>query len=838
MKIKRSFTFLIILTCLAASFFTCNLFHGGGEGEREIEYEYTDVVYSEDGKSVTIYLEGQVYAPRVRALTTNIAKMGCDYFEVTFLYNDALNNKKVTRGEWAAGKMAGISGLEKGGTAGINYGGISATLGPNAGSAILFAGKSDKTLMAIGRLTAVDGNGTPTARQTIITDTTKSVTFTISAINAGVRATATGGAATVEGRPATATADSIVSSFVTNYLNTDESPSSARTTVFLNNGVFGSVPALSSVYFPIFKLHPARPVLGTKALYTFRLSSEGTAGYNFSDYASPGRGNNNAIFISTPAFGNTIPGLPPNPADAVPAEIDRKQPRYTTYDNRGQPTNSYHNSILMLDESTIIYLTNNNIPEQPFDPAVSFTFFNKDTVDGSVFALVFSIPVYALQEYESSVGGVGAGIKSRWYIRPGYGPSLYDLDDGTLGMGGAVLIGTGSVNKTDTGDRVLRIPGRELENGGVDGLPDTWRYTADTANGANNGTIFNINGLIVQLVGTGNNPEVFIEGIKYADLTFKIGTNDIVGRNAQWTTNPALGYTSPPNDTSKPFYRFPPEFYGLIEVTVEYYDNEKDRILKTSFYVMVGNAQHPFQNIFNIAHIYDHNRTYPPAKPAAGALAAWQLADGGNNLNSFSNSDEKFRNLVSWGGVIRDRTTVIILHNSFDRVGDAIVNATVTEFANFMVIAADDDRLDNNTRTDIILGRAGGGNLGSSRIVHSGGVSPGLNAWYFGRWPFKSAPPGSTWPGFPFDNGVNYSKSFTVNTGGGYWATGTNPPVLPADWRNPTTSWKFMTDSNQSAAASVPGGGIYNVKVNDAVIYPTNSDADVAGGFAKYPLLH
>jgi len=804
MKTKRSFTVLIILACFVSCLFTCKHFDG-----EEAEYEYTDVVYSEDGNSVTIYLDGQVSVPR--SLNNGIAKMGCDYFEVTFMYNNSGTGYIVARGEWWAGKMANISGIYRAGT--VDYGGVTATPGAGSGSAILFAGKSDKTLMAIGRLTGVDGVGTQASRVTTISASTKSVTFTISAVTAGVKAVATG--ATTDGKtPASATG----SSFVTNAGNTALDPDASRTTVLLNNRVFGTNTTVS---FPIFKLTRDE----TKATYTFALSNP-TGDYSIGAYA-------NAIFISTPAFGNSIPGLPPVPPNNVPAEIEKKQPRYTTYNSRGEPIDQYHNSVLMLDEKTVVKLTNNNVPNDPFNPAVGFAFFNEDTIDGTVFSLVFSIPVYALQEYESYDSGVGIGSKSRWYIRSGYGPSLYDLDDGTSGMGGAVLIGTGDVNKEASGERTIRIPGQELENGGINGLPNKWQYTATVDQ-------FNIDGLVVQLVGVEtNNPTVYIENINYNDLTFKIGKGDSNGRHPKWTHDPGLEYTDPPSEnTPVPWYIFPQEFFGIIEIIVEYHDNERDKIYQTSFYVLVGNSDHPFQSNFTIAHLYDINRIYPPTKPTTGTFSAWDETHCTYrpSLSDFENANAKFSNLLTIANLIQNRTVIIILHHSFDKISDVTLNSTISAFANFIVIAADDDRdLTNNTPQDIIFGRAS-----SARIIHSGGVSPGLNAWYFGKWPFKGTPNDLHWPEFPYDFAgtiptTNRTKAFTVNSGGGFWNVGGTAPPLPSDWQNPTTSWKMLIDSNQQAAAYVPGGGIYNVKVNGAVIRPTVIDSS---GIPHYPLLH
>jgi hypothetical protein len=123
-----------------------------------------------------------------RALSRPLALLGHDYFEVTFLYNENGNaaNYKIARAAWELGEPAGVSDVY--GTSvsapGINYNSVGIPAN-GQGSAVLFVGKKfDKTLLAVGVLSHIDGVAVATNPN--ISSNTKKVSFELNAIRAGI----------------------------------------------------------------------------------------------------------------------------------------------------------------------------------------------------------------------------------------------------------------------------------------------------------------------------------------------------------------------------------------------------------------------------------------------------------------------------------------------------------------------------------------------------------------------------------------------------------------------------------------------------------------------------
>jgi len=150
---KRAF-FAGIAVLFALAVVTCDLFPSAEKGGNIVEY-------TEDGRllvNLSISTGGAG-----RALTTDLAKGGVDYYEVAF--QDLVTPTKIFRTSWdytKAGKISVPAG---------NYN--------TAAKAILFAGRyEDKTLLAVGNLSAVDS----TPGSTTITPSTTSVTFTLAAL--------------------------------------------------------------------------------------------------------------------------------------------------------------------------------------------------------------------------------------------------------------------------------------------------------------------------------------------------------------------------------------------------------------------------------------------------------------------------------------------------------------------------------------------------------------------------------------------------------------------------------------------------------------------------------
>jgi len=120
-----------------------------------------------------------------RALTYENAQAFHDYFEAVFYHPDT---QTVARAVWDIGVTPELRGVYRT-TEGIDYSYITseAVTTADEGCAVLFVGsKADKTLLAVGKLSGVDG----TPGDTTIDLNTKSVTFEVDALKAGVNTNA------------------------------------------------------------------------------------------------------------------------------------------------------------------------------------------------------------------------------------------------------------------------------------------------------------------------------------------------------------------------------------------------------------------------------------------------------------------------------------------------------------------------------------------------------------------------------------------------------------------------------------------------------------------------
>jgi hypothetical protein len=156
---------------LLTLFFSCEM-----PPFEEEDPQAVDVVWSEDWKFITVYLDGRTTkaTPSVqRAMTSDTARRGFDYFEVVFCYNGA-----VVRTTWGIGKRADINGVVKN----VDYSRTGIT--PGQGSALLFAGrdeKNHKTILAFGKIYSIDE-----VVGAYIMDDSAAVTFQVYPLNAGV----------------------------------------------------------------------------------------------------------------------------------------------------------------------------------------------------------------------------------------------------------------------------------------------------------------------------------------------------------------------------------------------------------------------------------------------------------------------------------------------------------------------------------------------------------------------------------------------------------------------------------------------------------------------------
>ncbi|MCL2759609.1 MAG: hypothetical protein FWD22_05305 [Treponema sp.] len=136
--------------------------------------------------AMTLTLDGGSASKNVsRALFDSMAKASYDYFEVVFYAQTgaAAGSREAVRTTWEFGASGVISGVHRT-VAGVDY----ATADPAAvtaideGAAVLFIGnRTTMNLLAVGLLTHVDG-----VPNTEITTTSRTVTFTVHSLEAGL----------------------------------------------------------------------------------------------------------------------------------------------------------------------------------------------------------------------------------------------------------------------------------------------------------------------------------------------------------------------------------------------------------------------------------------------------------------------------------------------------------------------------------------------------------------------------------------------------------------------------------------------------------------------------
>jgi len=440
----------------------------------------TNVEYSDDGKNITIYLDGATVpvTKASRSLTADLAKKSHDYYEVVFYFNDGTNPIEVARAAWEIGEAAAITNVYRT-AAGVDYSKTGTTsLAPTAteGYAVLFAGrKADKTLLGIGRLTYADGGGTPPPPvppptltiDTQVTTATTKVTFTVASLEAG----APKFEPTTSTFPAELTDTSRGSSFWTgapignDIVNrpppdplayvTDADTADAGNTVMITRP---AIVAGMSYRFPAFGLKnkvedltgtntfptdasvrfktPARYRIGSNHLEdtTSSPATEGFLGDQFDDIYLP------AIRV----FAQT--GTNANPAFA-----ENKLPRFPLAGNRYYEFKApwaIKTTTVMHPDFLAAAVYGAQLPNP-----ILFDIETHAENDGFI-SFTFTVPVYALSDLDRP--GVEKSIT--WFLRPGFGTYYYDLDDGAGGPGGSLLIAVGDVNYDSIDIIVKQIP--------------------------------------------------------------------------------------------------------------------------------------------------------------------------------------------------------------------------------------------------------------------------------------------------------------------------------------------------------------------------------------------
>jgi hypothetical protein len=485
----------------------------------------------------------------MRGLSKDLAVAGHDFFEVVFHYRAAsAANDVIARTSWELYKEARITGVrgKRAGDPATSYGTGTPSVGytsiyggtnvapTGSGAAILFVGKkTDRTLLAVGRLTAttiIDSAGNNVAGPaTTISTNTRSVTFDVSALESGVAYRNGSGADPTTITPPTT--EFAQSSFFTSYRDAGNVVNAVNTTTATI-----TIPPSTGRTFPQFML---RMNSVTEGWYYFKLSG--------------------GVNIDTFTPGIILAGA---------GDYGRKQPRYP------MPNGDFQYSSLRLDDSTKVEAVNNIVSPtySPLDDHIAFVnpvkaaFDTAGTAQGSAFAYVFEIPVHPLSAVPASDDGPAAGT---WYIRPSYDSFFLDLDSGPGSSGGAVLIRTGNFEgPTNFRIRVV-LP------------PFKWKYLSRTTSPPLNlnagGRDFNIWGLVVRLENE-DEDHTLIRYLEPHELTFELGMRMLRPNvtNPALPLNPAPGLQPglPPNPAAPQASRdgedLDPKLFGLNIVYVHY----------------------------------------------------------------------------------------------------------------------------------------------------------------------------------------------------------------------------------------------------------------------------
>jgi hypothetical protein len=400
----KKLVFYCILSIFASFFITCKQPFSHDDSALNVP---TDVVYSADGKSVTIYLDGSApasaSAKSARSLSRVNAQTGYDCFEVVFYYkaDNTGANDIIARGVWEIGAKAGVSGVFRTYN-GVDYSSINLDgLPALQGAAVLFAGKkSDQTLLAVGELYAIDDVLVTANPKPLITLSTKKVSFNLNAFSAGAKYMFDAGSNSYK---------PIGSSFLASQTN-NGAISEATTAVKLMGG-FGINKS-----FPLFHLPEGRTI---QAQYTIGFHSTSVRN-TIADFWKA------VIYAGTSAPGGA-------------GTATRLAPKYTDK-NTVYPADPLVN----YNTTCTVALANNNGTTTGgyFDPIVRFNITTNTLGSGDKkyrFAINFTIPVVALSP--------NGGPKVQWYIRPGYDQYNEELDDGIGGAGGAIMLGIGEIEK-------------------------------------------------------------------------------------------------------------------------------------------------------------------------------------------------------------------------------------------------------------------------------------------------------------------------------------------------------------------------------------------------------
>jgi len=411
-------TAIIVIVMLIAVFFvTCDEFF-----PTEGKVEYTDVVYSEDGSRVTIYLDG-VGVPvtkEQRAMSTRLSKMAYDYLEAIFITNGATNPATVARAQWELGQSAGISGVARaptaGGTGGIDYKFVNTQTDASAAVALLAVGRKEgKTLLGIGEIMEVDNSALLPTTTTAIGGPNKDMVW-----STGWNTTA--GDAN-EGKPNTPYA--IIrpnTKSVTFYLT------SVKTGLLVEGEKVGAASATTNPYGIMYSSFVNDALTTPNTIWDDSTRTE-LGNSQVPTYPLPLSGTANATYTFSGA-----PLIYKNQIKTRGSKGVLVEPRFPRYQYNGQ----YRQIAATIDMRTEVSTTLTD-----FNNVVPLKFDVKGT---GIFSFYIEMPVYILTDKEGTNTGKLSPVG--WNIRTGLGSELYSLDDGAAG-GGCVLMTIGAMDLED-----------------------------------------------------------------------------------------------------------------------------------------------------------------------------------------------------------------------------------------------------------------------------------------------------------------------------------------------------------------------------------------------------
>ena len=380
---KRVFCgFAVFVVIFVFGFITCDMSFDGVRGEEE----RTNVIYGPG--TVTILLDGStVPVSQARALSQDVAMRDFEVFEVVFM-----NSTTVARAAWNVGEAVSLRNVPHGsiGT-GVNYNRVTPDgtgaemLSPTVGAAVLFGGRKNGTLQAVGRV--IQTSNAPGGSGASIDPNTLSVTFGLSALvgdSNSFLVTGTTGESDGHGNNATW----------------------KRIPARLGSASTGPITEAHHNYHGhILKVSPSGGAMNiVNAKYTFTASA---GGFDF-DAISPA-----LRLINQPA------GIRP--------EVRAVRPQILTYAGLRQIKNT---TLALITPSITTSFVNGTV--FPLGGVVNFTI--NTGVETGVTSLYFQIPVNALTP-NVSADGVSA---ITWYLRPGYEYNFLDI--GPNGIGGSFLL--------------------------------------------------------------------------------------------------------------------------------------------------------------------------------------------------------------------------------------------------------------------------------------------------------------------------------------------------------------------------------------------------------------